>query len=100
MSSSGFVILLIIVGVLALSAWPICVMMARRGLNQISQDEELRLRPPREDQLHGAPAQVHGAVMGGVHVGGGRSVAPRRDEAVVVPGQRAAGATSTPETHR
>jgi hypothetical protein len=75
------------------------VMLTRRRLYEMSLDEQLRMAQPQADQLHETPQQVPGAVMGGVHVGGGRSVAPRRDEAVV-PYQPAAGETGTPESHR
>jgi len=78
--ATGFVILLVVVGVLALGAWPICVGLSRR---RPYSAEKLRAGRLREDQLHRAPEQPHGTVLGGSHVGGGRSLSPRRDEAVV-----------------
>jgi len=77
--ATGFVILLIVVGVGALLAWPLCIRMARRA-NE-------REQAPVES-LRGRPVEVreeypHGTVMGGSHVGGGRSVGPRRDEEVI-----------------
>ena len=93
---TGFIILLIVVGVLALAAWPICVGLSRR---RPYSAEKLRAGRLREDQLHRAPEQPHGTVLGGSHVGGGRSLSPRRDEAVV-PMQGTPVEASTPETHR
>ncbi|HWR46655.1 MAG TPA: hypothetical protein VN327_03385 [Pseudonocardiaceae bacterium] len=89
--ATGFIILLIVVGVLALLAWPICVALARRTPYR---EEKLRAAQLRADQHPADPEQPHGTVLGGSHVGGGRSVSPRRDEAVV-PMQG-----SRPETHR
>jgi hypothetical protein len=112
--TTGFVILLIVVGVLALAAWPICVVLARRRNYQMRREaqpradrlradqlraDQLRADQLREDQPGGEPEQPHGTVMGGSHVGGGRSVAPRRDEAVV-PEQGVPVQSSTPESHR
>jgi hypothetical protein len=94
--ATGFVILLIIVGVLALAAWPICVLLSWR---RPYSEENLRAARLREDQHPREPEQPHGTVLGGSHAGGGRSVAPRRDEAVV-PVQGASVEASTPETHR
>jgi hypothetical protein len=94
--AAGFVILLVVVGALALAAWPICVTLSRR---RPYSEENLRAAQLREDQHPRLPEQPHGTVLGGSHVGGGRSVAPRRDEAVV-PVQGAAVEASTPETHR
>jgi hypothetical protein len=94
--ATGFIILLVVVGVLALAAWPICVLLSRR---RPYSEEKLRAGRLRDDQRHHEPEQPHGTVLGGSHVGGGRSVSPRRDEAVV-PMQGAAGEASTPETHR
>jgi hypothetical protein len=83
--TTGFVILLIVVGVLALAAWPVCVLMARRKNREESEarlvDRGERLRADwaaTEPQ----PQYPSGSVVGGLHVGGGRSVAPRRDEKV------------------
>ena len=78
--ATGFVILLVVVGVLALAAWPICVGLSRR---RPYSAEKLRAGRLREDQRHRTPEQPHGTVLGGSHVGGGRSVSPRRDEEVV-----------------
>jgi hypothetical protein len=94
--ATGFVILLVLVGVLALAAWPICVLLSRR---RPYSEEKLRAARLRDDQHHHEPEQPHGTVLGGSHVGGGRSVSPRRDEAVA-PMQAAAVRASTPETHR
>jgi hypothetical protein len=93
--ATGFVILLVVVGVLALAAWPICVLLARR---RPYREEKLRDLEERE-RAHRVPEQPHGTVLGGSHVGGGRSVAPRRDEAVV-PEQGAAVETPAPESYR
>jgi hypothetical protein len=82
--TTGFVILLIVVGVLALLAWPVCVLMARRSNRAAS---EARL-DRRGEQLRAGwatqePDYPAGTVVGGSHSGGGgRSVAPRRDEEV------------------
>jgi hypothetical protein len=96
--ATGFVILLIVVGVLALAAWPICVLLARRRPYREEKLRDLEQRQ-RADPRRREPEQPHGTVLGGSHVGGGRSVAPRRDEAVV-PEQGAAVPTPAPETHR
>jgi hypothetical protein len=94
--ATGFVILLVVVGALALAAWPICVTLSRR---RPYSEENLRAARLREDQHPREPEQPHGTVLGGSHVGGGRSVAPRRDEAVV-PMQDVAAEASTSETQR
>ena len=94
--ATGFVILLVLVGVLALGAWPICVLLSRR---RPYSEEKLRAARLRDDRHHHEPEQPHGTVLGGSHVGGGRSVSPRRDEAVV-PVQGAAVQASTQESHR
>jgi hypothetical protein len=94
--ATGFVILLVLVGALALAAWPICVLLSRR---RPYSEEKLRAARLRDDQHHHEPEQPHGTVLGGSHVGGGRSLSPRRDEAVA-PMQAAAVPASTPETHR
>ena len=90
---TGFIILLIVVGVLALAAWPICVGLSRR---RPYSAEKLRAGRLREVRRHRAPEQPHGTVLGGSHVGGGRSVSPRRDEEVV-PVQGASVENSIPE---
>jgi hypothetical protein len=94
--ATGFIILLVVVGVLALGAWPICVGLSRR---RPYSEEKLRAAQLRDDQHPHAPEQPHGTVLGGSHVGGGRSVSPRRDEAVV-PVQGAAVQAGPPESHR
>jgi hypothetical protein len=94
--ATGFVILLVLVGALALAAWPICVLLSRR---RPYSEEKLRAARLRDDQHHHEPEQPHGTVLGGSHVGGGRSLSPRRDEAVA-PMQAAVVPASTPETHR
>jgi len=94
--ATGFVILLVVVGALALAAWPICVTLSRR---RPYSEENLRAARMREDQHPREPEQPHGTVLGGSHVGGGRSVAPRRDEAVA-PVQGTKVKASTPEPHR
>jgi hypothetical protein len=53
----------------------------------------LAARQPRRRHAHGEP--LHGTVQGGMHVGAGRSVAPRRDEPVT-PGDVPAGDTLHP----
>jgi hypothetical protein len=55
-------------------------------------------RKPHQEHAHGE--RLRGSVQGGMHVGGGRSVAPRRDEPVV-PDDAPAGDTLHPdvETH-
>ena len=91
--ATGFVILLVLVGALALAAWPICVLLSRR---RPYSEEKLRAARLRDDRHHHEPEQPHGTVLGGSHVGGGRSVSPRRDEAVV-PMQGSAVENSLPE---
>jgi len=81
--TTGFVILLIVVGALALAAWPVCVLMARRKNREESEarlvhrGERLRAQWAADE-----PQYPAGSVVGGLHAGGGRSVAPRRDEEV------------------
>ena len=53
----------------------------------------LAARRPRRRHAHGD--QLQGAVRGGMHVGAGRSVAPRRDEPVT-PDDAPAGDTLHP----
>ena len=83
--ATGFVILLIAVGALALAAWPICVRMARRATEREAQAraEAQHARAWRGEQVHDTYEYPQGTVVGGLHVGGGRSVAPRRDEEVI-----------------
>ena len=94
--TTGFVILLVVVGVLALAAWPICVALSRR---RPYSAEKLRAGRLRDDRLHTEPEQAHGTVLGGSHVGGGRSVAPRRDEEVA-PEQGTAVRAAAPQSHQ
>src|ERR1700722_16902276 len=79
---AGFIILLIVVGALALAMWPICVLLSRRRPYREEKLRDLEAHM-RADRRFGEPESAHGTVTGGSHVGGGRSVAPRRDEAVV-----------------
>jgi hypothetical protein len=65
--SAGLIWVIVVVGVLALAAWPVSVMLANRN--------PAGRRHPRAEHRR---AQV----QGGTHVGGGRSVAPRRDAEV------------------
>ncbi|HEX4290396.1 MAG TPA: hypothetical protein VH021_15850 [Trebonia sp.] len=77
-TSATAILIIVVVVVVALAIWLIAVMRAAR-------------RPggkPRGTKLLGP-------VQGGIHVGGGRSVAPRRDEAVD-PDQVPDGDTITP----
>jgi hypothetical protein len=94
--ATGFITLLVVVGALALAAWPICVLLSRR---RPYSEERLRAGRLRDDRLHTEPEQPHGTVLGGSHVGGGRSVSPRRDEAVM-PEQGAAVRAAAPQSHR
>jgi hypothetical protein len=55
----------------------------------------LAARKPHQEHAHGE--RLRGAVQGGMHVGAGRSVAPRRDEPVT-PGEAPAGDTLHPGT--
>jgi len=78
-TSATAIWIIVVVVVVALAIWLVAVMRAARKPS----------REPRGDRLRGP-------VQGGTHVGGGRSVAPRRDEAVD-PDQVAAGDTVNPE---
>jgi hypothetical protein len=53
----------------------------------------LAARKPHQEHAHGE--WLRGDVQGGMHVGGGRSVAPRRDEEVI-PGEVPPGDTLHP----
>lgn len=55
----------------------------------------LAARKPHQERAHGE--RLRGTVQGGMHVGAGRSVAPRRDEPVT-PGDVPAGDTLHPGT--
>ena len=65
--ATGFITLLVVVGALALAAWPICVLLSRR---RPYSEERLRAGRLRDDRLHTEPEQPHGTVLGGSHVGG------------------------------
>jgi hypothetical protein len=66
--SAGLIVVLVVVAVLAVAAWPVTVMLSKRR--------------PRGRRL--PPAEHRRAnVQGGTHVGGGRSVGPRRDAEVI-----------------
>jgi hypothetical protein len=65
--SAGLIWLIVVVAVVALAAWPATVMLANRN--------PAGRRHPRAEHRR---AQV----QGGTHMGGGRSVMPRRDEEV------------------
>jgi hypothetical protein len=56
--------IIVAVAVIGLAVWLISVALAARK--------------PYQEHAHGA--RLRGRVQGGMHVGGGRSVAPRRDE--------------------
>ncbi len=64
----GLIVVLAVVAVLAVAAWPVTVMLTRR--------RPRGRRPQRAEQRRAS-------VQGGTHVGGGRSVGPRRDAEVV-----------------
>jgi hypothetical protein len=67
MATSGIAIAVIcVVGVIALVTWVVVVRLAAR-------------RPHEPNPRRG---QMRGVVQGGMHVGGGRSVAPTRDAPV------------------
>jgi cytoskeletal protein RodZ len=77
-ASAVAILVIVIVAVVALAVWLIAVHRADRN-------------PGGES--HGN--QLMGPVQGGSHVGGGRSVAPRRDEEVI-PDQTPHGDTVSP----
>ncbi len=80
MTTSATAIWIIVAVVLAgLAVWLIGVALAARK--------------PYQEHAHGE--RLRGRVQGGMHVGGGRSVAPRRDEPAV-PGDIPAGDTLNP----
>jgi hypothetical protein len=66
--SAGLIWGIVAVAIVALAAWPVSVMLANRN--------PAGRRHPRAEHRR---AQV----QGGTHVGGGRSVAPRRDAEVI-----------------
>jgi hypothetical protein len=76
----------------ATAIWIICVVVVG-GLAVWLGSVALAARKP--DQEHARGERLRGTVQGGMHVGGGRSVAPRRDEPVI-PGDVPAGDTLHP----
>jgi hypothetical protein len=64
----GLIVVLAVVAVLAVAAWPVTVMLTRR---------RPRGRQPQQAE------HLRANVQGGTHVGGGRSVGPRRDAEVL-----------------
>jgi hypothetical protein len=76
----------------ATAIW-IIVAVAAAGLVVWLGSVALAARKPHQEHAHGD--QLRGSVQGGMHVGGGRSVAPRRDEPVT-PGDVPAGDTLHP----
>jgi hypothetical protein len=80
MTASATAIWIIVAVVVAgLAIWLVSVVLAAR----------------KPDQEHAHGERLRGAVQGGMHVGAGRSVAPRRD-APVIPGDAPAGDTLHP----
>ena len=71
----------------AIAIW-IIVAVAVAGLAVWLGSVALAARKPYQEHAHGEP--LRGTVQGGMHVGAGRSVAPRRDEPVT-PGEVPAG---------
>ena len=71
----------------------IIVAVAVAGLAIFLGSVALAARKPRQEHAHGE--RLRGTVQGGMHVGAGRSVAPRRDEPVV-PGDAPGGDTLHP----
>jgi hypothetical protein len=70
-ASATAILVIVVVAVVALAAWPVSVALAGRKPHQAAR---------RQDN-------VRGRVQGGTHVGGGgRSVAPPHDEEVI-PGE-------------
>ncbi len=76
----------------ATAIW-ITVAVAVAGLAVWLGSVALAARKPRQERAHGE--RLRGNVQGGMHVGAGRSVAPRRDEPVT-PGDVPAGDTLHP----
>jgi hypothetical protein len=66
--AASLIVVLVVVAVLAVIAWPVTVMLTKRRPGG--------RRPPRAEHRRAN-------VQGGSHVGGGRSVGPRRDAEVV-----------------
>jgi hypothetical protein len=77
----------------ATAIWAICAVVVA-GLAFWLVTVALAARKPSQEHAHGE--QLRGRVQGGMHVGGGRSVAPRRDEPVT-PGETVAGNTLHPD---
>jgi hypothetical protein len=77
----------------AIAIW-IIVAVAVAGLAVWLGSVALAARKPYQEHAHGEP--LRGTVQGGMHVGAGRSVAPRRDEPVS-PGEVPAGDTLHPD---
>ena len=74
----------------------VIVAVAVAGLAVWLGSVALAARKPHQEHAHGG--QLRGtAVQGGMHVGAGRSVAPRRDEPVT-PGEVSGGDTLHPGT--
>ena len=73
----------------------VIVAVAVAGLAVWLGSVALAARKPHQEHAHGG--QLRGTVQGGMHVGAGRSVAPRRDEPVT-PGEVSAGDTLHPGT--
>lgn len=76
----------------ATAIW-IIVAVAVAGLAVWLGGVALAARKPNQVHARGEP--LRGSVQGGMHVGGGRSVAPRRDEPVI-PGDGPGGDTLHP----
>jgi hypothetical protein len=76
----------------ATAIWIICA-VAVAGLVVWLGGVALAARKPYRERAHGE--RLRGSVQGGVHVGAGRSVAPRRDQPVT-PGDVPAGNTLHP----
>jgi hypothetical protein len=69
--AAGLIVVLVVAAILAMVAWPVTVMLTKR-------------RPAGRRQARAEHRRAN--VQGGSHVGGGRSVGPRRD-AEVIPDQ-------------
>jgi hypothetical protein len=72
----------------------IIVAVAIAGLAVWLGSVALAARKPRQEHAHGE--RLRGTVQGGMHVGAGRSVAPRRDEPVTPEGTSRPGDTLHP----
>jgi hypothetical protein len=78
----------------AVAIWIICVVVVVAIGGWLGSVFWASRKPHQQDHAHGE--QLRGQVQGGMHVGGGRSVAPRRDEAVV-PDEALGGDSLHPE---